>query len=71
MFSNKLSKLARNNINYLRELSDYYNVPIDTVIMLADMLGENELYDRLVDELKYYQYLQVLQLTTTLHDGIL
>lgn len=60
MFSNKLSKLARNNINYLRELSDYCNVPIDTVIMLADMLGENELYDRLVDELKYYQYLQVL-----------
>lgn len=60
MFYNKLSKLARNNINYLRELSDYYNVPIDTVIMLADMLGENELYDMLVDELKYYQYLQVL-----------
>lgn len=60
MFSNKLSKLARNNINYLRELSDDYNVPIDTVIMLADMLGENELYDGLVAELKDYQYLQAL-----------
>lgn len=60
MFSNKLSKLARNNINYLRELSDDYNVPIDNVIMLADMLGENELYDGLVTELEDYQYLQVL-----------
>ena len=60
MFSNKLSKLARNNINYLRELSEDYNVPIDTVVMLADMLGENELYDGLVAELKDYQYLQAL-----------
>lgn len=60
MFSNKLSKLARNNINYLRELSDDYNVPIDTVVMLADMLGENELYDELITELEDYQYLQVL-----------
>lgn len=60
MFSNKLSKLARNNINYLRELSDDYNVPIDTVVMLADMLGENELYDGLVTELEDYQYLQAL-----------
>jgi hypothetical protein len=60
MFSNKLSKLARNNINYLRELSDDYNVPIDTVVMLADMLGENELYDGLITELEDYQYLQVL-----------
>lgn len=60
MFSNKLSKLARNNINYLRELSDDYNVPIDTVVMLADMLGENELYDGLITELEDYQYLQAL-----------
>lgn len=60
MFSNKLSKLTRNNINYLRELSDDYNVPIDTVVMLADMLGENELYDGLVTELEDYQYLQAL-----------
>lgn len=60
MFSNKLSKLARNNINYLRELSEDYNVPIDTVVILADMLGENELYDGLVAELKDYQYLQAL-----------
>lgn len=60
MFSNKLSKLARNNINYLRELSDDYNVPIDTVVILADMLGENELYDGLVTELEDYQYLQAL-----------
>ena len=60
MFSNKLSKLARNNINYLRELSDDYNVPIDTVVMLADRLGENELYDGLVTELEDYQYLQAL-----------
>lgn len=60
MFSNKLSKLARNNINYLRELSDDYNIPIDTVVMLADMLGENELYDGLVTELEDYQYLQAL-----------
>lgn len=56
MFSNKLSELARNNINYLRELSEDYNVPIDTVIMLADMLGENELYDGLVTELEDYSY---------------
>lgn len=60
MFSNKLSKLARNNINYLRELSEDYNVPIDTVVMLADMLGENELYDGLINELRDYQYLQAL-----------
>ena len=60
MFSNKLSKLARNNINYLRELSEDYNIPIDTVVMLADMLGENELYDGLINELEDYQYLQTL-----------
>lgn len=59
MFSNKLSKLARNNINYLRELSEDYNVPIDTVVMLADMLGENELYDGLINELEDYNYMQI------------
>lgn len=59
MFSNKLSKLAQNNINYLRELSEDYNVPIDTVVMLADMLGENELYDGLVVELEDYNYMQI------------
>lgn len=59
MFSNKLSNLARNNINYLRELSEDYNVPIDTVVMLADMLGENELYDGLVVELEDYNYMQI------------
>ena len=59
MFSNKLSELARNNINYLRELSEDYNVPIDTVIMLADMLGENELYDGLIVELEDYNYMQI------------
>lgn len=59
MFSNKLSKLARNNINYLRELSEDYNVPIDTVVILADMLGENELYDGLINELEDYNYMQI------------
>lgn len=59
MFSNKLSNLARNNINYLRELSEDYNVPIDTVVMLADMLGENELYDGLIVELEDYNYMQI------------
>ena len=59
MFSNKLSKLAQNNINYLRELSEDYNVPIDTVVMLADMLGENELYDGLINELEDYNYMQI------------
>lgn len=59
MFSNKLSKLAQNNINYLRELSEDYNVPIDTVVMLADMLGENEMYDGLVVELEDYNYMQI------------
>lgn len=59
MFSSKLSKLARNNINYLRELSEDYNVPIDTVVMLADMLGENELYDGLINELEDYNYMQI------------
>lgn len=59
MFSNKLSKLAQNNINYLRELSEDYNVPIDTVVMLADMLGENELYDGMVVELEDYNYMQI------------
>lgn len=59
MFSNKLSNLARNNINYLRELSEDYNVPIDTVVMFADMLGENELYDGLIVELEDYNYMQI------------
>lgn len=59
MFSSKLSELARNNINYLRELSEDYNVPIDTVIMFTDMLGENELYDGLVVELEDYNYMQI------------
>ncbi len=59
MFFNKLSNLARNNINYLRELSENYNVPINTVVMLADMLGENELYDGLINELEDYNYMQI------------
>lgn len=59
MFSDKPSKLTRNNINYLRELSEDYNVPIDTVVMLADMLGKNELYDGLVVELEDYNYMQI------------
>ena len=49
-----MSQFIRENMDYLRELSEDYNVPIDTVIVVADMLGENELYDGLVATLEDY-----------------
>lgn len=37
---------------YLVELSDEFGIPIEAVRALADVLGDNELYDGLVTELE-------------------
>lgn len=39
-------------IEHLRDLADEYDVPLKTVILIADMLGPNEDYDGLVCELQ-------------------
>lgn len=52
-----MSQFIRENMDYLRELSDEYGVPLHMVVMLADELGENELYDGLVVSLEDYGYM--------------
>lgn len=46
--------MLREHMDYLKELSEEYDVPLKVVVMLADLLGENELYDGLVTELEDY-----------------
>lgn len=41
-----------NRTDYLRCLAEDYGVPFNTVCMLADMLGPNEDFDGLVNELE-------------------
>lgn len=41
-----------NRTDYLRCMSEDYCVPFDTVLVLADMLGENEDFDGLVAALE-------------------
>lgn len=45
---------SKKQMEYLNELSEDYDVPIDVVEMLADMLGPSELYDGLVVALEDY-----------------
>ena len=40
------------NMDYLKELSEEYDMPLDVVIMVAEVLGENELYDGVVSALE-------------------
>lgn len=43
--------------DYLNDLADDYGVPNDIVFMLADILGENEDYDGLINMLEDYEYM--------------
>lgn len=42
---------------YLQELSDDYGVPLDVVMVIAEMLGESEDYDGLVTMVEDYSYM--------------
>jgi hypothetical protein len=44
----------KSRANYLRCMSEDYGVPLQTVLALADMLGENEDFDGLVIALEDY-----------------
>ena len=45
----------KDRADYLRCMSDEYGVPINTVMVLADLLGENEDFDGLVTSLADYE----------------
>ena len=47
----------KNRSEYLEELSDMTGVDLDTVCVLADVLGENEDFDGLVTSLEDYAYM--------------
>lgn len=42
--------------DYLESLSEEYDIPFDTVMALAQMLGESEDFDGLISELEAEQY---------------
>jgi len=44
----------RNRKHYLESLADIYSVPLNTVLMLAELLGPNEDFDGLVTGLEDY-----------------
>lgn len=44
-----------NRTDYLRCMSEEYNVPFSTVEMCADLLGPNEDFDGLVNTLEDYE----------------
>lgn len=43
-----------NRMEYLEDLAFEYDVPLDVVLMIADLLGPNEDHDGLVAELEDY-----------------
>lgn len=43
-----------NRKEYLKELACDYGVPLETVLSLADLLGEPEMFDGLVSALEDY-----------------
>lgn len=45
----------QNRDEYLRSMSDEYDVPLDVVRMLAQLLGENEDFDGLRNSLEDYE----------------
>lgn len=45
----------KNRADYLRCMSEEYGVPLNTVLALADMLGENEDFDGLVTSLADFE----------------
>lgn len=47
-------EFPRERIEHLRDLADEYDLPLRTVIFLADMLGPNEDYDGLVNACEDY-----------------
>lgn len=44
-----------NRADYLSCMAEDYGVPLDTVKALADLLGENEDFDGLINALEDYQ----------------
>ena len=45
----------KSRADYLRCMSEEYGVPLDVVLMAADLLGENEDFDGLVTALADYE----------------
>lgn len=45
----------KDRANYLRCMSEEYGVPLDVVLMVAHLLGENEDFDGLVTALANYE----------------
>lgn len=45
----------KSRADYLQCMSEEYGVPLNTVLALADMLGENEDFDGLVTALADYE----------------
>jgi len=46
--------------DYLRSLADDYNVDYETVLFLAEILGESEDFDGLVSDLEDFTYIGLL-----------
>ena len=44
--------MTQERMDYLEGLAEDYCIPLDTVLVLADMLGENEDYDDLISALE-------------------
>jgi hypothetical protein len=45
----------QNRKHYLRCMSENYGVPLEVVFMLADLLGESEDFDGLINQLEDYE----------------
>lgn len=49
-----------NRVDYLRCMSEDYGIPIDTVHVIADVLGPNEDFDGLVSALENVEDIEYL-----------
>ena len=47
----------KNRYKYLKHLSEYYVIPIDSVYVIAEVLGTGEDFDSLICELEDFDYL--------------
>lgn len=46
--------MKQSRLEYLKEQSEWYGIELDTVMYLAEILGENEDYDGLITTLEDY-----------------
>jgi len=53
----------KNRSEYLKHLSDYYVIPIDSVWAMAEVLGSDEDFDALICDLEDYEFLFGLNCT--------